>query len=307
MNTLKLSQSIQGYMLYANVRRLSPHTLIDYGNTYRKLQEHLGHDLPINQITSSQISSFLAAQPVSNKTILNYHTGLSALWSWAMKENLVHENIIHSVPRPKPEKREIQPFTNDDIRSMLSNIEISKIYQRPGKRPSAHCLPNSKRDRAIILLLLDTGIRSSELCDLQMRNLDIKNSRITVFGKGNKQRTIPFSPRTGQAIWRYINSRKDPKTEDFIFQTNENHQMDNDRLFKLIHGIGERSGVTNAHPHRFRHTFAIMYLRNHGDPWSLQRMLGHESMEMVSHYLAIAQADMDASHHLASPVENLRL
>jgi site-specific recombinase XerD len=307
MNQLTLSQTIQGYLLYARVRRLSPNTINDYLNTYRKLQTHLIQDKPLYQITISDISSFLSSQPVSKKTCLNYHTGLSALWSWAMTEKLIEENILHQVPRPRPEKRDILPFTNEEIRLLLANLDLSTSYRRPGKRISAHSLPHAKRNRAIILILLDTGIRSSELCDLQIRHLDSKNSRLTVFGKGAKQRTIPFSPRTGHALWRYLADRPNANLNDFVFITNENTPLDRDRLFKIIRAIGKRAGVKDTHPHRFRHTFAIMYLRNRGDPWSLQRMLGHESMEMVSHYLAIAQADVDASHRIASPVENLKL
>ena len=84
MDCILLSQAIEGYSLAAYARRLSKHTMADYNNTFRKLQSHLGTDPPIAEITADQIRAFLAAQGhLSKKTVLNYHTGLSALWKWA--------------------------------------------------------------------------------------------------------------------------------------------------------------------------------------------------------------------------------
>jgi integrase/recombinase XerD len=307
-NQITFSQAIQGYLLHAQARHLSPHTIADYQNTFRKFQKFLNDDPPIRQISTHQIQQFLAQQTVSNKTILNYHTGLSALWTWAEKEHLVIENIVRLVERPKPQKRDIIPYTQNDLRALLANLEKTNLYQRPGKRPSAHSLPCADRNRAIILLLLDTGIRASELCQLTHHDLDIKNSHIKVFGKGAKERSIPISPRTAQAIWKYTTAHNpDPSPHDAIFQNQQNRPLNRDRLLKILGIIGRRAAVSNVHPHRFRHTFAVNFLRNGGDPWSLQRMLGHETMEMVSNYLRIAQADLDASHRRASPVDHWRL
>ena len=83
--------------------------------------------------------------------------------------------------------------------------------------------------------------------------------------------------------------------------------MDRDRLYKSMLTIGRRAGVKGVTVHRFRHIFAINYLRNGGDPYTLQMMLGHASMEMVKNYLALAQADLDVMHRVASPVDNWRL
>ena len=75
----------------------------------------------------------------------------------------------------------------------------------------------------------------------------------------------------------------------------------------MFAAIGRRAGVANFHPHRLRHTFAIQYLRNGGNAYTLQAMLGHSSLEMVKHYLRLAQTDVDTAHKRASPVDNWRL
>jgi len=77
-----------------------------------------------------------------------------------------------------------------------------------------------------------------------------------------------------------------------------------DDLYHVVQRIGDRAGLVKANVHRFPHTFAIQFLRNQGNPWALQMALGHSTMDVVRRYLALAQADMEAAHRLASPVAN---
>lgn len=311
MNSIPLSTAIDGFKLHLDARRLSRHTVSDYDVTLRKfvayLVDHGLPDPPLDSLTHAHVAGFLAAQTVSKKTILNYHTGLSALWTWAVRFEYARLNVVRQVVPPKPEKREIVPFTEDDLRRILDALVYTRPYARPGKRSSRHRLPDAERNRAIILLLVDTGLRAAELCQLRIRQVDLRNRYVLPFGKGDKERLIPFSPRTGQALFKYLAPRKDETIDAPLFATSTGHAMDRTQLLKLLKTAGARADVPDCHPHRFRHTFAISYLRNGGDAYTLQRILGHTTMDMVKTYLAIAQVDLDRGHRLASPVEHWRL
>ena len=306
---ITLSQAIDGYLLYASARRLSAHTIADYTNTFRKFQESLADDPPLATISADRIRAFLAAQTgVSKKTLLNYHTGLSALWTWALREDLVDGHIMRCIDRPRPEKRAIAPFTRDEVEALLEACNYSRAYTRPGQRQCRNTRPTALRDRAILLLLLDTGIRASELCGLSINNVHLKERRILVIGKGDKERSLRLSARTAQALWRYLNQRPDPPgNTTCLFLSEVGNPISRYALGRLISRLGRRAAIPNAHPHRFRHTFAIQFLRNGGNGYALQELLGHSTMEMVQVYLKLAQQDLDESHNRASPVDNWNL
>jgi site-specific recombinase XerD len=308
MIPLKLSQALTGYFLSHDSRKLSPHTTQDYQNTFRKFQTFLEKDYLVEEITARHIQEFMAAQTqIRKKTALNYHTGLSAFWTWALTEKIAREHVVRAVPAPKPEQVDIVPYNQEEVRALLNSLERSRIYRRPGQRPTTNTARNTERNRAVILLLLDAGIRNEELCQAKLRDLDRRNQRLYVFGKGAKERHVPFSPRTHQALWRYLTLRPDANLNEPLFLVETGRPFNRHRLLDLIQSIGARAGVMDVTIHRFRHTFAIQYLRNGGDPYTLQRLLGHSTLDMVKRYLAIVQADIEAAHRRASPVDNWAL
>lgn len=307
-NKITLQQAVRGYQLAAGARHLSQHTIDHYNNVFQKAIRFLGADVSISSITHQNIETFLDSfQNITNTTILHYYSALAALWTWALKEEIVSVHIVHKIRPPKPEKREIVPFNEAEIKAMLSVVARSKAYERPGKRKSDHALGTADRNRAILLMLVDTGLRASELCELQLNQLDHRNNRVQVLGKGSLERSVPFSPRTAQAIWRYLTSRPDARPDDPVFVTSLGRPLDRNQLRKQLGIIGRRASLHKVHPHRFRHTFAIWYLRNGGDPYTLQLLLGHSTLDMVKHYLRLAQVDIDAAHRRASPVDNWAL
>jgi integrase/recombinase XerD len=166
----------------------------------------------------------------------------------------------------------------------------------------------------LIKLLLDTGMRAEEVCALTFEDLNFKENSLMAKGKGPgrrpKVRKVFMSKRTAQTLWKYLLPRLEtikPTEPIFTVDSNYPRPLTRQHLSHLIHHLGVRAGVKDAHPHKFRHTFAISYLRNGGDLLTLQMLLGHTSLDMVKRYARIAEADCAAKHLQASPVDNWRL
>jgi len=280
------------YFVAKRAQRLSEHTLSDYKNTFKKFSRFVGENCEIDKIDPSIIASFLAeSDGLSKKTTLNYHTGLSSLWNYMVENSFTERNIVRVVKPPRPDVRQILPFVRQDIVALLDDVKDRQFQIR---------------NRAIILLLLDCGLRASELCSLKVKDVDLIHQRVLIKGKGGKERSIPFCNPTKEALQTYFTTRgfsylKNRYLEVFI--TVYENVLNRSALRELLVVIGFRAGVLNCHPHRFRHTFAIQFLRNGGNIYTLQALLGHTSLDMVKKYLAIAQTDLDRDHEKASPVK----
>jgi integrase/recombinase XerD len=297
-----IAEAIKSYFIFKRAQRLSERTLEDYQGILDKFAQHVGEDREIDTITSQDVSQYLATLNVSKKRVKNVHISLSSLWTWAVQQGVCLEHIMRQIRPPKPERRTIIPLEQYEIERMLESTKYSFPYARPGKRECRKMLPKETtlRDRAILLFLLDTGVRASELCNLQLKHISPLGAE--VHGKGAKDRIVPISATTLDAVNAYVSTRKRLKMSDYVFVSKNDKPLCPDVLRDIVLRIARRAGALRVHPHRFRHTFAINFLRNGGDAFSLQMILGHETMEMVRRYLAIAKSDIQKAHRKASPV-----
>jgi len=171
--------------------------------------------------------------------------------------------------------------------------------------------PTYRRDEALILFLLDTGVRASELCALRLCDVDMGTGEVTIQhgkeggAKGSTGRSVYIGKATRRTLWRYLVERGVENDEDApLFTTIYDKPLNRDSLRLIFRRLGEAVGLKACHPHMFRHTFAISYLRSDGDVLTLQTLLGHASLEMVKRYARLAKIDLQRSHGRASPVDN---
>jgi integrase/recombinase XerC/integrase/recombinase XerD len=228
--------------------------------------------------------------------VLTYYARLKTFFAYLVKNDCLDVSPLASLERPVCREDEIQPFSRTDLNALLH--AASQSYE-------------ARRNKAILLFLLDTGLRASELCRLRMEDVDPVSRNVCVLGKGNKRRTVCIGDEATRALLAYLNEC-DHRPEEVLFfswdKTDCRDPLSRSGLLQLIHRLGKAAGIKGVRcsPHTMRHTFAVEYLRNQGDNFSLQKFLGHTSLEMCRRYLALAQADLEAKHRLYSPADNLR-
>lgn len=306
---MKLSDALEGYWLSRRLD-LSKNTINDYGLSFRRLSEFVG-DVDIEAIDANVIRRFLQYLPkqygISDRTVSNVWTALSSLWTWAEGDLEIPHPMRGKVKRPKFVDVVPDAFTHEEVKALVRGAKFTRGWHgRAGKHTHSR-RPTALRDEAIILVLVDTGIRATELCELTVGDYDQKRSRLHIQrGKGNKARYVSLGTRTTKAIWLYMTKRAKPKPDAPLFAAKTERFLDRGNLRHTLTIIGQNAGVENVFPHRFRHTFAIEFLRNGGNVMLLKELLGHESLEMVMRYAKIVEQDIrNAPAH--SPADNWRL
>lgn len=292
-------------------RGLSPNTVKGYSGVFRRFAAFVGEDKPLEGITASHVRGFLnemAERDNAEKTILNAWITLSSFWSWAERELGTPHVIRGRVARPKWHRPQVEPYTEAQVSSMLQMCEWNAPWQTGTGRWTKSKRPSAMRDRAIVLTLVDTGLRSQELCNLTMADYDRVNGRIRVLrGKGNKMRFVWAGENTRKAIWRYLVQRGATEATAPLFAGLAGKRLNRDNLRRMIQTFAKRAEIGGATVHRFRHTFAIWFLRNGGNVLALQDLLGHERLETVRIYAKLAEVDLQTAQRRASPADHWKL
>ncbi|MER2598465.1 MAG: tyrosine-type recombinase/integrase [Caldilineales bacterium] len=233
---------------------------------------------------------------LSSHTIHGYVRTLKAFGSWLCEEGYTAKHPFDRLKPPKLPETMIEILSDDEIGRIVQSINPDSFL--------------GARLYAIVLVLLDTGIRASELCTLTMDNTFLTEGFLKVRGKGNKERMVPFGALTKKALLKYLHSyRPEAQSDDErgVFLSIEGTPLSYNGLALLIRRLGSNSDVPRLHPHLFRHTFAVRYLMNGGDIMTLRLILGHTTLEVTQMYMHLAEAHVQIQHHKFSPVDRLDL
>jgi len=199
------------------------------------------------------------------------------------------KNPIHKVRPPKVSQEPLDPVSLDAVRLLISSCKGGD---------------NAVRDKAIFLTLLDTGLRAQELCGTNRDDFDMGVSSINIRkGKGNKSRLVFIGRTTRRALRAYLRTRAD--NSPALFATEYGDRLTYSGLREILRRRAKDAGMEHGPTlHSFRRAFALNFLRNGGDIFSLQRLMGHADLSVLRRYLAQTEQDMQAAHLRASPVDN---
>lgn len=293
------------FFRYCRVRNLTDETLNFYHDTTKELAKQLyAQDVnrPID-ITKEHIMTALETKRAekikrgrgdtpADATINKLIRGWRAFFNWLHSEGFIEGNPFKGIGTIKAEKRIIETF---------SNAQIKALFNAPNRSTFT-----GYRDYAIMMTLFDTGIRVAELAEIKLTDINWRDRMIKVYGKGRKERFVPISRTLEKTLRTYIEIRGVLDT-DHLFVNIDNEPFRVRGIQQAIKLYGEAAQIKGVRcsPHTFRHTFAKTYIMNGGDAFSLQKILGHTSLEIVRMYVNLFSTDVADKHARYSPLENL--
>lgn len=224
---------------------------------------------------------------LSSHTIKTYITALKSFLNFAYNNGYIKEKIY--IPSYKTKKNTIVVLSGEQIKSIIGYYKTDNFF--------------GVRDLLIISLMLDCGLRVSEVCYLNIEDISCDLGIIRVNGKGQKQRLVPLSESTEKYFNIYIKYFK--RKYGALIVDYSYSRLTTSAISSILRRLKKELGFEKLNPHYFRHTFATLFLLNGGDPINLQTILGHTTLKMTEEYIHIANQMSIANQKTFSPLSNL--
>jgi len=232
---------------------------------------------------------------LSPYTVQGKVRALKAFASWLFNEGYTTDHVLYNLKMPKAPQNLIEPLTA---------TEIDQLVKIQNPLTALGC-----RNIAILVLLLDTGLRVSELCGLSRNDAHIEEGYLKVMGKGAKERVVPIGGLAQKMLWRFIihfRPEDSIEADNYVFLTLDGKPLCPNAIKLLLKRWGKKAGVPRLHAHLCRHTYATNFL-NHkcGDVFRLQQILGHTTLEMVRRYVHYASTQDMINGRPSSPMDHM--
>lgn len=296
-----LSALVSTFLVARKAAGRAPATISWYDARLRRLVDFLGDPAP-RAISTAQLRAFLvrvkqgtAGRPPARDSYVEGHRkAIAALFTWARNERAIGRSPARALPRFRSDRRLPDVYAQDDVAALID--------AEPDTRAGA-------RNRALVALMYDTGIRVGELVAILLSDLDFERGELRVRGKSRRERVVPLSPTVRGAILAYLQRARPPElfaTSARLFLGRDRRPLTTNAVRLLLRRMRLRAGIgVHLHPHGFRSTFATQYLRNGGDPYTAQAIMGIRSATVMAGYVNMALSDVHAKHAAASPLERM--
>ena len=314
---MKLDDVVRHFLIDCENRKLADGTIALYRRVLGLMVRRLQEDSKVTELEEVEIIhlrqflNFLLRSDESDKrfpdhyrqeklapvTVRNYVTFVKAFFHWCVKEELVKTNPAARLSKPKVPQHVTIAFTPEHIEKLLATCDTGTN--------------EGFRDNVLLLTLLDTGMRVSELCSLRVA--DVYDRHIKIMGKGRKEREIGLHPEVSKLLWKYIHKyrRVSNLDEDRVVIGRRGVGLSISGVECLFNRVERKSGITGVRvsPHTLRHTFAKWYLMRGGEIFKLSRELGHSGIQITGNtYLGdFNSTNARQDHESFSPIGELRL
>ncbi len=320
-HTITIAGAIEDYLQDHIGGNRSPKTLEWHATALGLLRSYLEKERKqtrVTQVEANDISAWFAylrkvpgsrGKPRVERTVQTYARSARAFFHWLIRRGILEDNPFNQVVFPKVGRPLIQTITDEEFERLLQACTPSNESGPLVERAIA-------RNRAILWLLYDTGIRVSELCGLRLGSFDRKHGIVTVMGKGSKERRIALGNTCQRSLLHYLDRHRpgeeelaewDSAREDHLFLSETRQPLTKNGMEMLFKRLKTRAGLTSKRisPHILRHTFAIRYLMLGNDPFSLQELLGHEDLSTVKNYMHMNDGMIQEQKRKYSPGDHL--
>ena len=264
---------INDFLLYLELDlNYSKNTINTYLNSLNHLKDSTNKDLL--KLTSNDIEKFISKLEIDSRSISNYLSAYKTFYNYYIKLGKLNNNPIDSISSPKLAKHLPVYLTVDEVDKLL-DIEIKDAF--------------SARNKSILEVMYSSGLRISELINLEFKNIDLNDSIIRVMGKGSKERIVPISDLAIKYLKIYVKDyRADlvkKETNNYVYLNNHGKKMTRQGVFKMIKKLTSEKGINkDVSPHTLRHSIATHMLENGADLRIIQEFLGHENIGTTQIY-----------------------
>lgn len=274
----RLDDLLVSFRRHLRAENKSPRTLKLYCTAVERFADRLGtldREPVLGEFTRAAIQAHLADlndSGLAPSSVGTHFAGLKRFSLWLVQEEYLPADPMAKMHKPESKEKPVPVFTDDDLKALLRACEGTTFEDR--------------RDMAIMRVLLDCGVRISELAGLRVADVDLKQyDAITVTGKRGKTRSVPFGDNTAKALERYLRDRRAHRHADSeALWLGQRGAMSVWGVDERIRRRAEAAGLDGVHAHRFRHTAAADWLASGGQERDLMRLMGWDSEAMLAVY-----------------------